>query len=163
MPGQPACQTSGASCTSGVRRGKNNPPRFNCNKSNCPCCLPLLLFAFWRGSCSQCWIQGDMVAFSVEEVLHALLSPEEGEKWMKGTLEEGGPATSHKCVVFFSGKSFTSESVRFMLFLFCHLPLCLSPSCCLSKQTHKDFSFSSSLAASPSVCLFVCSCWVFFP
>lgn len=66
-----------------------------------------------------------MVAFSVEEVLYALLSPEEGEEWMKGTLEEGGPATSHKCVVFFLVKA---------------LPLNQSDSCYFSSVTFLSVS-----------------------
>lgn len=66
-------------------------------------------------------------------------------------------------IFFFSCKSFTAELDRLTLFLFCHLLLCLSPSCCLSKQTHKDFSFFSWLTASPSVLfLFVAAGFFFF-
>lgn len=76
------------------------------NKSNCACCLLLLLFAFWSGLFNQrCLVQGSMVSFSVEEMLYALVSPEEGEQRMRGSSEEGEAAASHKCLVFFVVKA----------------------------------------------------------
>lgn len=50
-------------------------------------------------------VQGVMVSFSVEEMLYALVSPEEGEKQMRGSLEEGKATASHKCLIFFVVKA----------------------------------------------------------
>jgi len=72
-----------------------------------------------------------------------------------GSSEEGEAAASRKCLVFFVVTPLNqSDSCYFSSVIFLSIS---SPSYCLSKQAHKDFSFFSSLAASPSVlCLFVC-------
>lgn len=86
-------------------------------------------------------VQGVMVSFSVEEMLYALVSPEEGEKQMRGSLEEGKAAASHKCLVFFVVKSLPlnqSDSHYFSPVIF--LSISVLPAASESKLTRTSVS-----------------------
>lgn len=75
---------------------------------------------------------------------------------MRGGSEGGEAATSHKGLVFSVVKALPLNQRDSRYFYSVIFP-CPSPSC-FSKQTPQDFSFSSSLAAHPSVIFLVLFC-----